>query len=197
MPIISRATNEISCKIVYCGPAGSGKSSNLRYILAELPPERRGEGSSVEPTEERPLFFEYLPLELGTIAGFRTRLHLYAAPGPAFFAATRRHVLQAVDGVVFVADSRNGYLSDNVSALRQMHIVLAGDDVDPAGVPMVFQYNKRDLADDELLPLDELDDALNFRSAPAFPASATSGAGVFQTLRGAAELVLRHAVRRA
>ena len=104
-------------------------------------------------------------------------------------------MLQGVDGVVFVADSRSGHLSDNVAALRQLHTDLAGEDVDPAATPMVFQYNKRDLGEDELLPLDELDDVLNFRSAPAFPASAASGAGVFQTLRGAAELVLRHAVR--
>jgi mutual gliding-motility protein MglA len=195
--LINRAAGEISCKLVYYGPAGAGKTRNLQYVFDELPATRRGDGAAMEGTPDRPLFFEYLPLELGTIASFRTRLHLYAAPAADFFAATRKHVLQATDGVVFVADSRVGAMADNLATLRQLHRDLAENDMDPQALPMVFQYNKRDLAEPDVVPIEDLDDSLNFRSQPAFPASAINGAGVFQTLRGAAELVLRSAVRKS
>jgi signal recognition particle receptor subunit beta len=195
MTLVNRVTGEISCKLVYYGPAGAGKSRNLSYVFDELPPARRGEGASIEGSEERPLLFEHLPLELGPIASFHTRLQLYAAPAAEFFGATRRHVLQNVDGMIFIADSRREALADNLASLKRLHLDLAETGLDPAETPMVFQYNKRDLAERELLPLDELDDMLNFRSSPAFPASAITGTGVFQTLRGAAELVLRKAAR--
>lgn len=195
MTLVNRATGEISCKLVYYGPSGGGKSRNLRYVFDELPPGRRGDGAAIEGSVERPLLFEFLPLELGPIASFHTRLQLYAAPAAEFFGATRKHVLQSVDGMIFIADSRREALSDNVASLKRLHLDLAETGLDPAETPMVFQYNKRDLAERELLPLDELDDALNFRSSPAFPASAITGTGVFQTLRGAAELVLRNAAR--
>jgi mutual gliding-motility protein MglA len=196
MSLINRSAGEISCKLVYYGPAGAGKTRNLRYVFDELPVGRRGDGAAMDGTPDKPVFFEYLPLELGTIAKFRTRLHLYAAPSAAFFAATRKHVLQGADGIVFVVDGRTGAMGDNLAALRQLHWDLAESGSDPAALPLVFQYNKRDLQDSELVPLDDLDDALNFRSQPAFPASALTGTGVFQTLRGAAELVLRSAVRK-
>ncbi|CAN5236767.1 GTPase domain-containing protein [soil metagenome] len=195
MTLVNRATGEISCKLVYYGPSGAGKSRNLRYVFDELPPGRRGEGAAIEGSVERPLLFEFLPLELGPIASFHTRLQLYAAPAAEFFGATRKHVLQSVDGMIFIVDSRREAMADNIASLKRLHLDLAETGLDPAGTPMVFQYNKRDLAERELLPLDELDDALNFRSSPAFSASAITGTGVFQTLRGAAELVLRNAAR--
>lgn len=195
MTLVNRATGEILCKLVYYGAAGAGKSRNLRYVFDELPAGRRGEGAAIESTEERPLLFEYLPLELGPIASFHTRLQLYAAPAAEFFGATRKHVLQGVDGMIFIADSRREASADNIASLKRLHFDLADMGMDPAEMPTVFQYNKRDLAERELLPLDELDDLLNFRSSPAFPASAITGTGVFQTLRGAAELVLRNAAR--
>jgi signal recognition particle receptor subunit beta len=195
VPIINRAAREIRCKIVYFGPPGSGKTRNLQYMFAELPADRRGAEAAVQSTPERPLFFEYLPLNLGAIAGFTTRLHLYAAPGAAFFAATRQHVLQATDGLVFVADSQRRLLDENVESLQVLHADLAEQDVDPRSVPFVFQYNKRDLPAGELLSVEELDDALNFRGVPAFPAAAADGTGVFQTLRGIAEIVLRRSTR--
>lgn len=197
MSLINRSAGEISCKLVYYGPAGAGKTRNLRYVFDELPLARRGEGATMDAAPDKPLFFEYLPLELGTIASFRTRLHLYGAPSAAFFAATRKHVLQSADGVVFVADSRVGAMADNLAALRQLHRDLAENGAAPATVPLVFQYNKRDLGEADLVPIEEMDDILNFRSQPAFPASAFSGTGVFQTLRGAAELVLRSTVRKS
>lgn len=195
MTLVNRATGEISCKLVYYGPTGAGKSRNLRYVFDELPIGRRGDGAAIEGSAERPLLFEYLPLELGPIASFHTRLQLYTAPAAEFFGATRKHVLQSVDGMIFIADSRREALPDNLASLKRLHLDLAETGLDPAETPMVFQYNKRDLAERELLPLDELDDVLNFRSSPAFPASAVTGTGVFQTLRGAAELVLRKAAR--
>jgi signal recognition particle receptor subunit beta len=195
VPHVNRAAREISCKIVYYGPPGSGKTQNLRYMEAELPADRRGEGAAVDSTSERPLFFEYLPVDLGSIGGFSTRLHLYTAPGPSFFAATRRHVLQDVDGVVFVADSQRRLVDENIDTLQQLHADLAERNVDPRTFPLVFQYNKRDLAESELLPVDELDEVLNFRGVPAYSAAASLGTGVFKTLRGIAELVLRRATR--
>lgn len=195
MTLVNRETGEISCKLVYYGPSGAGKSRNLRYVFDELPAGRRGDGAAIEGSAERPLLFEFLPLELGPIASFHTRLQLYAAPAAEFFGATRKHVLQNVDGMIVVVDSRGEALADNVASLKRLHLDLAETGLDPAEMPMVFQYNKRDLSERELLPLDELDDALNFRNCPAFPASAVTGTGVFQTLRGAAELVLRNAAR--
>jgi signal recognition particle receptor subunit beta len=195
MPFVNRAAHEISCKIVYYGPPGSGKTQNLRYMLNELPSDRRGQESAVESTTERPLFFEYLSVDLGRIGGFATRLQLYAAPGPSFFAATRRHVLQNADGIVFVADSQRRLVDENIDTLQQLHADLAEQNVDPRLLPLVFQYNKRDLPESELLPVDELDEMLNFRGVAAYSAAATLGTGVFTTLRGAAELVLRRAVR--
>lgn len=194
MSIVNRAAREITCKIVYYGPPQSGKTRNLNHMYEELPAERRGD-AAIESTAERPLFYEYLPLQLGQIAGFQTRLELYAAPGPEFFAATRRHVLRSADGIVFVADSHRRRIAENIESLRRMHAELAAHDIDPRLQPLVFQYNKRDLAEADVLTVDALDEALNFRGVPAFPAAAINGTGVFQTLRGITELVLARVAR--
>lgn len=192
MPVISRARSEITCRVVYYGPPGAGKTRNLEYIRGELPAEHHAAAAPVEDGDAQPGLLEHLQLELGSIAGFLTRLYLVAAPAASFFAATRKHMLQNADGVVFVSDSRRAAHDENIAALRQLHAELAEQGMDPRRAPLVFQYNKRDLPEGELLTVDELDQGLNFRGAPAFAASAATGAGIFQTLRGVAALVLRH-----
>jgi len=191
MSLVNYATREITCKIVYYGPGRSGKTTNLHYIYGQVPPDRKGQMVSLATQTDRTLFFDFLPLDLGTISGFTTRFQLYTVPGQVYYQTTRRLVLQGADGVVFVADSQARQLDENVESLQDLHANLAEHGVDARAIPMVLQYNKRDLPQDLLLPVPVLDDALNFRAVPAFPADALHGAGVFETLRSISELVLR------
>jgi signal recognition particle receptor subunit beta len=146
---------------------------------------------SLATQTERTLFFDFLPLELGTISGFSTRFQLYTVPGQVYYRATRRLVLQGADGVIFVADSQRRQMDENVESLRDLHEYLAEQGTDPREFPLVMQYNKQDLPRDLILGTDELDDALNFRNVPSFAADALHGMGVFETLRGISELVLK------
>ncbi|HJU73832.1 MAG TPA: GTPase domain-containing protein [Gemmatimonadaceae bacterium] len=191
MPVVNYSAREIVCKIVYVGPGRSGKTTNLQYIYDRVPTNRRGTMVSLATQTERTLFFDFLPLELGNISGFATRFQLYTVPGQVYYRATRRLVLQGADGVVFVADSQMRQLQENVESLRDLHEYLAEQGLDPREFPLVMQYNKQDLPRDLILPPVLLDDALNFRGAPSFGADALRGPGVFETLRAAAELVLR------
>jgi mutual gliding-motility protein MglA len=191
MPVVNYPSREITCKIVYYGPGRSGKTTNLQYIHTRVPEDRRGRMVSVATQGDRTLFFDFLPLDLGTISGFTTRFQLYTVPGQVYYRSTRRLVLRGADGVVFVADSQRRQLEENVDSLRDLHELLAEHDVDPRSLPLVLQYNKQDLPRDLILNAGELDDALNFRSAPSFLADALGGAGVFETLRRVSELVLR------
>ncbi|CAN5626295.1 GTPase domain-containing protein [soil metagenome] len=191
MPIVNHAAREITCKIVYCGPGGSGKTSNLLHVYSELPEDRKGKMMSLATEADRTLFFDFLPLDLGEIAGFSTRLQLYTVPGQVFYEATRRLVLEGADGVVFVADSRTRQLEDNIESLQDLHANLSMHDVDARRLPIVLQYNKRDLPANEIMPVDDLDDILNFRDVPSFPADAIRGTGVFESLRAISQLVFQ------
>lgn len=191
MPIVNHAAREITCKIVYCGPGKSGKTSNLLHVYSELPESRKGKTMSLATEADKTLFFDFLPVDLGEIGGFATRLQLYSVPGPVFYEATRRLVLQGVDGVVFVADSQTKQLEDNIEALQDLHANLAAHDKDARKLPLVMQYNKRDLPETEIMPVDDLDDILNFRGVPAFPADAVRGTGVFESLRAISQLVFQ------
>ncbi len=191
MPVVNYPSREITCKIVYYGPGRSGKTTNLQYIHTRVPEDRRGRMVSVATQGDRTLFFDFLPLDLGSISGFTTRFQLYTVPGQVYYRSTRRLVLRGADGVVFVADSQRRQLEENVESLRDLHELLAEQDVDPRSLPLVLQYNKQDLPRDLILNAGELDEALNFRSAPSFAADALGGAGVFETLRRMSELVLR------
>jgi len=191
MAIVDYAAREIACKIVYYGPGRSGKTTNLQYIHARVPMARRGNMTSLATEGDRTLFFDFLPLNLGTISGFTTRFQLYTVPGQSYYKSTRRLVLQGADGVVFVADSQRQQLDENLESLRDLHEALAGYGVDARGLPLVFQYNKQDLPRELILGARELDDALNFRAIPSFAADALGGVGVFETLRGVSEVVLR------
>ena len=191
MSLVNYATREITCKIVYYGPGRSGKTTNLHYVYGQVPDERKGKMVSLATQTDRTLFFDFLPLDLGSISGFTTRLQLYTVPGQVYYQATRKLVLQGADGVVFVADSQTRQLQENIESLQDLHANLANHGMDPRTIPLVLQYNKQDLPRDMIMSVDDLDEALNFRGVPYFAADALHGVGVFETLRGISELVLK------
>ena len=189
MSLVNYSTREITCKIVYYGPGRCGKTSNLQYIHAYVPDDRKGAMVSLATETDRTLFFDYLPLELGTISGFKTRIQLYTVPGQVYYNATRKLVLRGADGVVFVADSQREQMEENIESLRNLHENLLEENVDLKDFPLVMQYNKRDLPD--IASIEELDDLLNFKGVPAHAAAAISGEGVFDTLKSISQLVLQ------
>ncbi|SOD04154.1 hypothetical protein SAMN05216486_12811 [bacterium JGI 053] len=194
MSLVNYSTREITSKIVYYGPGRSGKTTNLQYIYGQVPEDRRGRMVSLATETDRTLFFDFLPLDLGTISGFQTRFQLYTVPGQVYYDATRKLVLQGADGVVFVADSQRAQADENVDSFRNLQVNLLEQGVDPRQIPIVLQYNKRDLP--EVMGVDELDDLLNYRDLPRYEARALAGAGVFDTLRGISEQVLRRLSQR-
>ena len=194
MSLVNYSTREITSKIVYYGPGRSGKTTNLQYIYGQVPEDRRGRMVSLATETDRTLFFDFLPLDLGTISGFQTRFQLYTVPGQVYYDATRKLVLQGADGVVFVADSQRAQRDENVESFRNLQVNLLEQGVDPRQIPMVLQYNKRDLPG--VMGLEELDDLLNYRDLPRYEARALAGAGVFDTLRGISEQVLRRLSQR-
>jgi signal recognition particle receptor subunit beta len=189
--LVNYSTREITCKIVYYGPGRSGKTTNLHYIYGQVPSDRKGKMVSLATQTDRTLFFDFLPLDLGMISGFTTKIQLYTVPGQIYYQTTRRLVLQGADGVVFVADSQARQLEENIESLQDLHSNLTEHGIDPRSVPLVLQYNKQDLPSELILDEATLDDALNFRGVPYFPADALHGPGVFETLRGISELVLK------
>jgi signal recognition particle receptor subunit beta len=189
--LVNFTTREITCKIVYYGPGRSGKTTNLHYIYGRVPDSRRGRMVSLATQTDRTLFFDFLPIDLGQISGFTTRFQLYTVPGQVYYNATRRLVLQGADGVVFVGDSQARQLDENLESLQNLQANLLDHAVDIRTMPIVLQYNKQDLPRELILQPIELDDALNFRAVPSFPADALHGNGVFETLKSITELVLR------
>ena len=191
MSLVNYATREITCKIVYYGPGRSGKTTNLHYIYGQVPDDRKGKLVSLATQTDRTLFFDFLPLDLGSISGFTTKFQLYTVPGQVYYQTTRRLVLQGADGVVFVADSQARQLQENIESFQDLHANLSDQGIDPRVMPLVIQYNKQDLPRELILPVAQLSDAINFRDVPEFSADALHGPGVFETLRGISEIVLR------
>jgi len=191
LSLVNFTTREITCKIVYYGPGRSGKTTNLHYIYGRVPESRRGRMVSLATQTDRTLFFDFLPIDLGQISGFTTRFQLYTVPGQVYYNATRRLVLQGADGVVFVADSQARQLDENLESLQNLQANLLDHSIDIRTMPLAYQYNKQDLPRELILQPVELDDALNFRGVPSFPADALHGNGVFETLKSITELVLR------
>ena len=189
MSLVNYATREITCKIVYYGPGRSGKTTNLQYIHSRVPWDRKGEMVSLATDTDRTLFFDFLPLELGQISGFTTRFQLYTVPGQVYYNATRKLVLQGADGIVFVADSQRSQVDASLESFRNLQHNLLEHGIDIRHIPVVIQYNKRDLPN--VFSLEELEEEINFRNVPSFPASALLGEGVFDTLRSASEGVLK------
>ena len=195
MSLVNYATREITCKIVYYGPGRSGKTTNLHYIYSQVPDDRKGKMVSLATQTDRTLFFDFLPLDLGSISGFTTKFQLYTVPGQVYYQATRKLVLQGADGVVFVADSQSRQLDENIESFQDLHANLSDQGIDPRGMPLVVQYNKQDLPAELILPVPELSDAINFRGVPFHAGDALRGTGVFETLRSISELVLRRLSR--
>jgi signal recognition particle receptor subunit beta len=192
MALINVATREIHCKIVYYGPGMCGKTTNLQYIHNQVPQEVRGDLLSIATETERTLFFDFLPLDLGKVRGFQTRFHLYTVPGQVLYERTRVAVLSGADGVVFVADSHRSKLQENVSSLRELAQNITRQNKKFAEFPLVLQYNKRDLPRDLLLPIATLDHFLGATRLnwPRVEAVATTGQGVFETLRTISRAVI-------
>jgi len=185
---INFAAREINCKIVYYGPGLGGKTTNLQYIYERTGDQQRGKMISLATETERTLFFDFLPLDLGTVRGFKTRFHLYTVPGQIFYDASRKLILRGVDGVVFVADSQKERMDANLEALDNLQDNLKEHGYDFMKVPYVLQLNKRDLPN--AMSLDALRRDLTKRSEPTFEAVAFQGAGVFETLKEVARQVL-------
>lgn len=195
MVFFNWATMQMAAKIVYYGPGLCGKTTNLSYIYAKTAPGSRGEMVSLETETDRTLFFDLLPLEVGKVGGFRTRLQLYTVPGQVFYNTTRKLVLKGVDGIVFVADSQRPMAEANVESLHNLQENLAELGLDISTLPLVLQYNKRDLRN--ILSVDELESALNPRGTlPWFEAVAVQGDGVFETLKAITKLTLKNLRRR-
>jgi signal recognition particle receptor subunit beta len=191
MPLVNFTQREITCKIVYYGPGRSGKTTNLQYIYGCVPEKRRGKMVSLATRTDRTLFFDFLPLELGSISGFTTRFQLYTVPGQVYYNSTRKLVLQGADGVVFVADSQARQQDENIQSLQNLQVNLLEQGIDVRTIPLVLQYNKQDLPADLILTPSEMDASLNFRDDPSYPADALTGVGVFETLKAISERVLK------
>ncbi|MGH7464485.1 MAG: GTP-binding protein [Longimicrobiales bacterium] len=189
MSMINYASREINCKVVYYGPGLGGKTTNLEYVYNKVSPETRGKLISLATEQERTLFFDFLPVDLGAIRGFKTRFHLYTVPGQVYYNASRRLILKGVDGLVFVADSQAERMDANIAALENLYENLSDYGYDPYQLPIVLQWNKRDMAN--AVPVDELRRQLNPMGLPEFEAVAVDGLGVFDTLKGASKLVLK------
>jgi signal recognition particle receptor subunit beta len=189
MSMINYASREINCKLVYYGPGLGGKTTNLEYIFSKINPETRGKMISLATEQERTLFFDFLPVDLGSIRGFKTRFHLYTVPGQVYYNASRRLILKGVDGLVFVGDSQAERMDANIAAMENLYENLGDYGYDPREVPMVVQYNKRDLP--TAVPVEEMRSHLNPMELPEYDAIAVTGKGVFDTLKAVSKLVLK------
>jgi signal recognition particle receptor subunit beta len=188
MTFINYAAREINCKIVYYGPGLCGKTTNIQFIYDKTGATAKGKLISLATESERTLFFDFLPIELGTIRGFRTRFHLYTVPGQVFYDASRKLILKGVDGVVFVADSQEARMDANVESIRNLKENLRENGVSIDKVPYVLQVNKRDLP--TAVPVPVMDKALRIKNEPVFEAVASRGTGVFETLKAVVKAVL-------
>jgi len=188
MTFINYAAKEINCKIVYYGPGLGGKTTNLQHIYTKTAPDRKGKMISLATETDRTLFFDFLPLDLGSIRGFTTRFHLYTVPGQVFYDASRKLILKGVDGVIFVADSQAERMEANIEAIRNLESNLNDYGFDLKNLPYALQFNKRDI--DNVMASDEMYRMLNYKREPTFEAVATDGRGVFETLKSVAKQIL-------
>ena len=197
MTFINYASREINCKIVYYGPGLCGKTTNLQYIYDKTNPNAKGKLISLATETDRTLFFDFLPLELGTVRGFKTRFHLYTVPGQVFYDASRKLILKGVDGVIFVADSQTERMDANLESIDNLVVNLKSQGYDLLSIPYVLQLNKRDLPN--VVAADEMKRLLGRKAIPEpmYDAVASKGVGVFETLKGVAKLVLSELTKTA
>jgi mutual gliding-motility protein MglA len=189
MSMINYALREINCKIVYYGPGLCGKTTNLEYVYDKVAPTTRGKLISLATESERTLFFDFLPVDLGSIRGFKTRFHLYTVPGQVYYNASRKLILKGVDGVVFVGDSQVERLDANIESMHNLYENLTQYGLDLQELPFIIQYNKRDLPN--TASIEELEANLNPTRVPYFEAVATRGIGVFDTLKAVSKQVIK------
>ena len=189
MSLINYSSREINCKIVYYGPGLCGKTTNIQYVYNKVDPSTKGKLITLATEMDRTLFFDFLPLELGQVKGFKTRFHLYTVPGQVYYDASRKLILRGVDGIVFVADSQSARYDANIESLYNLHENLEEYKLKLDDVPFVLQYNKRDM--DNIIPMEEMEQELNPEKFPSFPAVAVKGDGVFDTLKCVAKGVLK------
>ncbi len=189
MPFINFATKEIDCKIVYYGPGLSGKTTNIKWIYDHIKPENKGEMITLATETERTLFFDFVPIEVSNVRGFKVRFHLYTTPGQIIYQASRKLILKGVDGIVFVADSQEERHDANLDTLDDMLENLKDYEINIEELPLVFQYNKRDLPN--ILPVEKLRADLNRWGRPDFEAIATKGVGVLETFKEITRQVLK------
>jgi signal recognition particle receptor subunit beta len=189
MSMINYASREINCKIVYYGTGLGGKTTHLEYIYSKVNPETKGKMISLATETERTLFFDFLPIDLGEVRGFKTRFHLYTVPGQVYYNASRRLILKGVDGIVFVADSQASRAEANIESMHNLYENLETYGYDLQSIPFAIQYNKRDLPD--TLSVEELRAQINPMGVPDFEATAVEGQGVFETLSSVSKLVVK------
>jgi signal recognition particle receptor subunit beta len=189
MSLINYSSREINCKIVYYGPGLCGKTTNIQYVYNKVAPETKGKLITLATEMDRTLFFDFLPLELGTVKGFKTRFHLYTVPGQVYYDASRRLILRGVDGIVFVADSQTSRYDANIESLYNLYDNLETYKLKIEDIPYVIQYNKRDMP--SIIALEDLEQELNPEGYPYFEAVAVKGEGVFDTLKAVAKGVLQ------
>ncbi|MBT4790846.1 MAG: gliding-motility protein MglA [Halobacteriovoraceae bacterium] len=188
MSFVNYHTKEINCKIVYYGPGLGGKTTNIQHVYQKTASKNKGQMVTLNTENERTLFFDFLPLDLGTIRGFKTRFHLYTVPGQVFYEASRKLILRGVDGIVFVADSQVDKMEANIESLEGLKANLSEQGHDLTKVPIVMQWNKRDLPN--IVSEEDMQKKLNELDTPSFCASAIKGDGVFETLKTISKLVL-------
>jgi len=188
--LINYSSREINVKIVYYGPGLCGKTTNIQYIYDKVSPDTKGKLITLATEMDRTLFFDFLPLELGKVKGFRTRFHLYTVPGQVYYDASRKLILRGVDGLIFVADSQRSRYDANIESLYNLHENLAEYQLKLDDIPYAIQYNKRDLP--EVIDVKDLEEELNPKHYPSFEAVAPKGTGVFDTLKAVAKSVLRN-----
>lgn len=189
MSMINYASREINCKIVYYGTGLGGKTTNLEHVYSKVNPATKGKMISLATETERTLFFDFLPIDLGEVRGFKTRFHLYTVPGQVYYNASRKLILKGVDGLIFVADSQEERTEANIEAMHNLYENMDSYGYDTSEIPFAVQYNKRDLP--SALPVEELRAQLNPTNLPDFEAVATEGKGVFETLSSVSKLVVK------
>ena len=188
MSFVNYHTKEINCKIVYYGPGLGGKTTNIQHVYQKTSVDSKSKMVTLNTENERTLFFDFLPLELGEIRGFKTRFHLYTVPGQVFYEASRKLILRGVDGIVFVADSQIEKMEANIQSFESLKDNLTEQGYDISKLPLIMQWNKRDLPN--VSPVSELEKSLNAHDNPSFEASALKGDGVFETLKMISKVVL-------
>ena len=188
MTFINYASREINCKIVYYGPGLCGKTTNIQWIHSQANPEKRGKLVSLATETDRTLFFDFLPLDMGTIKGFKVRFHLYTVPGQVFYDASRKLILRGCDGVIFVADSQRQRMEANIESIANLATNLKDNGFDIRTIPYVLQLNKRDMP--SAAPVTEMERLLRFHNEPMIEAVASRGTGVLDTLKACARQIL-------